>query len=634
MISWFNTRAAGCLRRIQAASPLFFGVFLAVLLGLGGASGARAELANGKFGKAQVFDVQRNPATPVAGSSFTASSFANPFDDGLGQFTMSAGQYYQFAKTNSSPCKYSVSLYASNGSLVRQVSANGRVYGLGTQGFLFISDATDYGTFVANGTGYNLGGSVTYTPTTGLATCTDTANYVPSTTPTSTAGTIPQAGSTVSLTVGGTTYNVAFITAQSYNTCQASLIATPWWGHSSLASSLAAAVGGTLGFPNLSRYGPLFGFGTYGGGTGVDNASFDSVTQNVAVSNGNGIPASSPFQWAVDPATVQPGCTLAVAPPYIASVSPASGAAAGGTAITIAGNNFTGATSVTIGGSSVTYTVVNDTSITTSTPAHAAGTVDVRVVSSGGTSAISNNDQFTYVAAVSGTCGTAASTATSFMPAANLCGAGTAGVVSRAGSSWGWSCAGSGGGGTASCQAPVGNTATNTGAVTASVGVANGWQLNTGASAGFIPVTGHAASPATPPPAGVTFPQGLFDVDLTTGTAGSMATVVITYPTAIAAGSVYYKFGPTAANATPHWYIYPNAVISGNTVTLTLTDGQDGDTDLTANSHIHDPGGPALPGAGGATGVPSLSEWGLLCLTLLLAMAGVLQARRQRDIRR
>ncbi len=439
-------------------------------------------------------------------------------------------------------------------------------------------------------------------------------------------------GSTVSFVVGGTTYNVAFITAQSYNTCQASLVATPWWGNSALAADLAAAVGGSLGFPNLGQYGPLFGFGTYGGGTGVDNAAFNSVNQSTAISNGNGIPASSAFQWAVDPATVQAPCVLAVAPPYIAGASPASGSSAGGTAITVSGNNFTGATSVTVDGSSAAFTVVSDTSITATTPAHAAGAVDVRVVSSGGTSALSSNARFTYVAPVNGSCGTAAGSSTSFMPAANLCSVGTAGAVSRTGASWGWSCTGSGGGSTASCQAPVGSTATNTGPVTASVGAANGWQLNAGGSAGFIPVSGNAASPATPPPAGVTFPQGLFDIDLTTGTAGSAATVVITYPAAIAAGSVYYKFGPTAANTTPHWYIYPNAVIAGNTVTLTLTDGQDGDADLSANSHIHDPGGPALVGSG-AQGIPSLSQWGLLCLCALMGAAGLAQARRRVQVR-
>lgn len=54
-------------------------------------------------------------------------------------------------------------------------------------------------------------------------------------------------------------------------------------------------------------------------------------------------------------------------------------------------------------------------------------------------------------------------------------------------------------------------------------------------------------------------------------------------------------------------------------VTLTLTDGGIGDHDLSANSSITDPGGPGMPAGGGVTSVPTLSEWGMIILSLLLA---------------
>ena len=54
--------------------------------------------------------------------------------------------------------------------------------------------------------------------------------------------------------------------------------------------------------------------------------------------------------------------------------------------MTITGTNFTGATAVTFGGTAATgVTVVNATTITAVTPAHAAGVVNVAVTTPGGT---------------------------------------------------------------------------------------------------------------------------------------------------------------------------------------------------------------------------------------------------------
>jgi len=66
--------------------------------------------------------------------------------------------------------------------------------------------------------------------------------------------------------------------------------------------------------------------------------------------------------------------------PKVSSISPSSGPAAGGTPVTITGTDFAAGAKVNIGGVAATVTGINKTSITATTPAHAAGAVDVEVV--------------------------------------------------------------------------------------------------------------------------------------------------------------------------------------------------------------------------------------------------------------
>ncbi len=82
--------------------------------------------------------------------------------------------------------------------------------------------------------------------------------------------------------------------------------------------------------------------------------------------------------------------------PVVSSISPTSGPTTGGTTVTIIGSGFTGATSVTFGGTAATFTVNSSTSITATSPAHSAGTVDVIVTSPAGTSPNTTADNFTY----------------------------------------------------------------------------------------------------------------------------------------------------------------------------------------------------------------------------------------------
>lgn len=79
----------------------------------------------------------------------------------------------------------------------------------------------------------------------------------------------------------------------------------------------------------------------------------------------------------------------------LSSLNPTSGSASGGTGITLTGTNLTGATGVTFGGTAATaVNVVNTTTVTAVTPAHATGAVDVVITTSGGSSTLPSS--YTY----------------------------------------------------------------------------------------------------------------------------------------------------------------------------------------------------------------------------------------------
>jgi hypothetical protein len=85
-------------------------------------------------------------------------------------------------------------------------------------------------------------------------------------------------------------------------------------------------------------------------------------------------------------------------PPSVGGVSPNSGPMAGGQTVTITGAHLSGTTAVSFGG--VAGTVVTDgpTQITVTSPARAAGPVDITVTTAGGTSAVGAQDGYTYLA--------------------------------------------------------------------------------------------------------------------------------------------------------------------------------------------------------------------------------------------
>ena len=123
------------------------------------------------------------------------------------------------------------------------------------------------------------------------------------------------------------------------------------------------------------------------------------------------------------PFTLNVEAAFAACPaPTVTVVNPTAGPLGGGTPVTITGTNFGpngGCTTsgVKFGANAATsFTVNSPTQITATSPAGAAGIVDITVTTNGGTSATGASDRFTY---------TAAPTVTSVSPTSGPSGGGT-----------------------------------------------------------------------------------------------------------------------------------------------------------------------------------------------------------------
>ena len=139
------------------------------------------------------------------------------------------------------------------------------------------------------------------------------------------------------------------------------------------------------------------------GFTGATVVKFGTVAgTGLVVNSSTSITITSPAESAstVDVTVTTPGGTSAtnppgdqfmfVAPPVptVTGVSPTSGSTAGGTTVNVTGTGFTGATAVKFGTVTGTGLVVNSsTSITITSRAESASTVNVTVTTPGGTSA-------------------------------------------------------------------------------------------------------------------------------------------------------------------------------------------------------------------------------------------------------
>ena len=147
--------------------------------------------------------------------------------------------------------------------------------------------------------------------------------------------------------------------------------------------------GTNLAAPTAVNFGstPATSF-TYNSGTQQITATVPAGTGTVDVT------VSTPFGTS---AINRPGDQFTYTTlPAVIGISPTSGPSAGGTSVTITGNNLAGATAVKFGGVPGTITASGPTTIVATSPP-GTGTVDVSVTTPAGTSAVTPADRFTYI---------------------------------------------------------------------------------------------------------------------------------------------------------------------------------------------------------------------------------------------
>jgi IPT/TIG domain/Fibronectin type III domain len=239
--------------------------------------------------------------------------------------------------------------------------------------------STAGGTVVTiTGTNFATGATVQFgaTAATGVAVVSSTS--ITATTPAGTAGaatvTVTVGAQSGSLTNGFTYVGIPTVTSVSPNT-------------GSTAGGTAVTITGT----NFAT-GATVKFGATAA-TGVVVASSTSITATTPA--GTAGAATVTVTVAGQSGSLTSGFTYVVIP-TVSSVSPNTGATAGGTAVTITGTNFATGATVKFGATAATgVVVVSATSITATTPAGTAGATTVTVTIGGQSGSLTNG--FTYV---------------------------------------------------------------------------------------------------------------------------------------------------------------------------------------------------------------------------------------------
>lgn len=142
--------------------------------------------------------------------------------------------------------------------------------------------------------------------------------------------------------------------------------------------------------------GDMIGLQTTGGAQAMTLTAQDGATA------GQGDAAASPFSLVSSAANqILQVNAIVTRSPSVSSATPSSGPIAGGTAVTLTGQNFDLTSTVLFGSTpAASFTINGFSSLTAIAPAGVPATVDITVVGAGGTSPTSPADQFTFVGPV------------------------------------------------------------------------------------------------------------------------------------------------------------------------------------------------------------------------------------------
>ena len=172
-------------------------------------------------------------------------------------------------------------------------------------------------------------------------------------------------------------------------------------GTSPTVSSVSPNSGSTAGGTAVTITGANFAAGatvTFGGTAATSVAVVNSTTIKATTPAGSAGAVTVTVMVSGLSGGLTNGYTYVVAP-TVTNVSPNHGSTAGGTAVTITGTNFASGAAMTFGGTAATnVVVVNSTTITATTPAHAAGAITVTVTVNSQSGSLTNG--FTYNGAV------------------------------------------------------------------------------------------------------------------------------------------------------------------------------------------------------------------------------------------
>ncbi len=307
-----------------------------------------------------------------------------------------------------------------------------------------------------------------------------------------------------------------------------------------------------------------------------DIAEDKSVTSTGSYNATARMRASAPWvmQMATFRASGQGGTNPA---PTVTGISPSSGTTAGGTAVTITGTGFVSGASVKLGGTTATnVTVTSSSTITATTPAHAAGTVDVVVTNSDSQSGTLSGG-FTYSTS------NPAPTVTGIAPSSGTANGGTGVTITGTGFLSGATVTF---GGTAATGVTVTSSTTITATTPAhAVGPVDVVVTNTGGQSGTL-TSGYTYTGSTS--GAISFVQVAYKTSVSASslataypaaqTAGNLNVVVVGWNDTSSSvssitdtkGNTYIRaVGPTAGSALTQSIYYAKSIAGGtNTVTV------------------------------------------------------------------